>query len=311
MQAVTLPLALIASGLALSLPAQAANLTRTFVSSTGVDSNPCTITQPCASFAAAYAAVGTNGIVAALDPGKYGPLTITTSVTIDGNGWAAITAPTGSTGIIINAGAGNVIALRGLRIDGVGGVGTHGISLGSSLASNATANLDIVNCVVTGFGSDGIAIAPNVGNDAVWRIGVINTIANNNAASGFKFDPSGSGAVILAMEQTTATGNATGLDLAGNVLATIAHSEISNNASNGLSTQTGAVAYVSYSTLINLNAGTVPNDINVGSGSVVYLTHNTTANINFNGGGGFSDGTNWPVNAQIGGTLNTTNYPPR
>ena len=35
-------------------PAQAQNgtLTRSFVSSSGVDSNPCTITQPCASFAA-------------------------------------------------------------------------------------------------------------------------------------------------------------------------------------------------------------------------------------------------------------------
>ena len=36
-----------------AIPAQAA-FTRTFVSSAGSDSNPCTITQPCASFAHAY-----------------------------------------------------------------------------------------------------------------------------------------------------------------------------------------------------------------------------------------------------------------
>jgi hypothetical protein len=67
-----------------SAPAQAQNgsLTRSFVLSAGADTNPCTITQPCASFAHAYTAVGANGIVAALDPGKYGPLAITGPVTI-------------------------------------------------------------------------------------------------------------------------------------------------------------------------------------------------------------------------------------
>ena len=60
----------IAAGLALAavlpaIPAQAAS-TRTFVSSAGHDSNPCTITQPCASFAVAYAATTPSGIIAAL-----------------------------------------------------------------------------------------------------------------------------------------------------------------------------------------------------------------------------------------------------
>ena len=59
-----------------SAPAQAQNgsLTRSFVSSAGVDTNACTIAAPCATFAQAYTKVGANGIVAALDPGKYGPL---------------------------------------------------------------------------------------------------------------------------------------------------------------------------------------------------------------------------------------------
>src|ERR1700721_2827460 len=94
-----------------SLPAQAQNgsLTRSFVSSSGVDSNPCTITQPCATFAHAYTAIGANGIIAALDPGKYGPLTIEGPVTINGNGWSAITAPASGNGITINAGTGNVL----------------------------------------------------------------------------------------------------------------------------------------------------------------------------------------------------------
>src|SRR3984957_5261363 len=102
-------------------PAQAQNgsLSRSFVSSAGVDSNPCTITQPCATFAQAYTKIGANGIVAALDPGKYGPLTIAGPVTINGNGWSAITATAQGSGITISAGSGKVI-LTGLEIDGAG-----------------------------------------------------------------------------------------------------------------------------------------------------------------------------------------------
>ena len=56
--------------------AQNGTLTRSFVSSAGVDSNSCTITAPCATFAQAYSKISANGIIAALDPGKYGPLNI-------------------------------------------------------------------------------------------------------------------------------------------------------------------------------------------------------------------------------------------
>src|SRR5580704_147629 len=113
---VAAPLAsLLAAATAIATSAHATGSpTRTFVSSSGIDSNPCTIAAPCA---AAYAAVAANGIIAALDPGKYGPLTnITTGVTINGNGWSAITAPANGVGLTINAGTANV-TLIGLEID--------------------------------------------------------------------------------------------------------------------------------------------------------------------------------------------------
>src|ERR1700744_3230050 len=97
--------------------AQHGSLVRSFVSSTGVDGNPCTITQPCATFAKAYTETVSNGIIAALDPGKYGPLTISGPITVDGNGWSAITAPAADAGITINASASDKITLRGLNID--------------------------------------------------------------------------------------------------------------------------------------------------------------------------------------------------
>src|SRR5580704_3887074 len=105
-----------------SAPAQAQNgsLTRSFVSSSGSDSNSCMITAPCQSFAQAYTKVGANGIVAAIDPGKYGPIAITGPVTVNGNGWAAITAPATGNGITIGAGSTDNVTLTGLEIDGAG-----------------------------------------------------------------------------------------------------------------------------------------------------------------------------------------------
>src|ERR1700728_481861 len=106
-----------AIAIVVSAPAQAA--TRTFVSSGGADTNACAISQPCATFAQAYAATLPNGIITALDPGKYGAIATTGPVTINGNGWATITAPATNAGIIISAVAGNV-TLTGLEIDGAG-----------------------------------------------------------------------------------------------------------------------------------------------------------------------------------------------
>src|ERR1700728_4611505 len=173
------------STLVLALPASAAgSLTRTFVSSTGVDTNPCTVTQPCASFAAAYNAVAPNGIVAALDPGKYGPLTIPGPVTINGNGWAAITAPAAGNGITVNAVSGNV-TLIGLEIDGAQ-AGYNGIVF------NSAGSFTVTDCVVQNMvrGQDdnntgnGILLAPTSGTIA---IAITNTTVSNNGTAGLYY----------------------------------------------------------------------------------------------------------------------------
>ena len=118
-------------------------LTRTFVSSSGVDVNSCTIAAPCATFARAYTVTQSSGIIAALDPGKYGPLTITYPVTVNGNGWAAITAPAQGNGITINAGSGNV-NLIGLEVDGAG-------AAYNGIVFNSGSSLTVSNCIVKDF----------------------------------------------------------------------------------------------------------------------------------------------------------------
>ena len=187
--------ALLIAIVAWTLPAHAGGLTRTFVSSTGSDSNPCTTGAPCATFAAAYAAVAPNGIVAALDPGKYGPLTITGAVSIDGNGWAAITAPNFSAAITVNAPS-ETVHLRGLIIDGAGS-GLTGISYNSGSA------LIVENCIIRNLIGDGIDGAPLGGS-----LSVSDTSITSNAGSGISVSPAfpgGPAGTITAVFNRTQT----------------------------------------------------------------------------------------------------------
>jgi Right handed beta helix region len=232
--------------------AQSGSLTRSFVSSSGVDTNPCTITQPCASFAQAYTKVGANGIVAALDPGKYGPLNnITSGVTINGNGWAAITAPAGNNGITITA-PGDKVTLIGLNIDGAG-VGYNGILLTSA------GSLTVSNCVLQNFFYTGSSIATGNGIYMVPSSGTLdftitNTTAANNGFVGISYWPvGGTPTANGVIDHVVAVANGTGIfiesiaDSGGDTNITVSNSIASDNSTTGIVVSGNASAPVKVS----------------------------------------------------------------
>ncbi len=235
-------LALLASALALSLPAQAVPLTRTYVSQAGNDADPCTSIQPCRHFANAYAVTAANGIITALDPGGYGPLAITTAVIINGQGWGSITAPSGGTGITVNAGASNQVTLIGLTVDGAG-AGANGILF------NSGGSLTITNCVVQNFvgtatAGNGILMQPTSGT---LNFTITNTTATNNENGGiYYFPPSGSASATGVIDHVVATSNGRGfaaetnLASGGSVAIAISNSIASANSVYGLFAQNGA-----------------------------------------------------------------------
>jgi hypothetical protein len=223
--------------------AQNGSLTRSFVSSAGVDSNACTIAAPCATFAQAYTKIGANGIIAALDPGKYGPIAITGPVTINGNGWAAITATATGAGITIAAGSGNNVTLTGLEIDGAG-------AAYNGIVFNTGGNLVVRNCVLkdfvkadfSGTNGNGILIAPASGT---FTFTIVDTIVTNSGYAGIIYlPPSGSATATGVIDHVVATGSISnggiGASMAnasgGTVAISISNSVISNNTGNGVFT---------------------------------------------------------------------------
>src|SRR6266436_2469057 len=85
-----------------------AQATRTWVSGVGDDANPCSRTAPCKTFAGAISKTAVGGEIDCLDPGGFGQVTITKSITFDcDSGPGGILSGAGS-GIIINAAGGTV-----------------------------------------------------------------------------------------------------------------------------------------------------------------------------------------------------------
>jgi hypothetical protein len=82
--ALLLAAALLAS-LPIISPAQA-QASRTWVSGVGNDANPCSRTAPCKTFAGAISKTAAHGEINVLDPGGFGAVTITKSISIVSDG---------------------------------------------------------------------------------------------------------------------------------------------------------------------------------------------------------------------------------
>ena len=164
---------------------------KTWVANFGSDANDCSRLQPCATFQRAHEQTAAGGEVGVLTPGDYGAssgvirLSIRKSIAItnDGSGEATILAggpPVGGLlpiGVLIDAGAGDVVSLRGLVIDGL-------IGGGSGIAFLQASALHVQNCVIRNFegapnAAQGIVFAPE-GNGQLF---VSDTIIYNNGSS--------------------------------------------------------------------------------------------------------------------------------
>src|SRR5215471_16590430 len=139
-------------------PAQA-QASRTWVSGVGDDANPCSRTAPCKTFAGAISKTANGGEIDVLDPGGFGALTITKSITIDGGGGQVASVLTqGTNGIVISAGATDVIILKNLRFQGVFGNGNANAGTNAIRFINGL-KLVVENCEIYGFNTNGIDVA--------------------------------------------------------------------------------------------------------------------------------------------------------
>jgi len=258
------------------LPSAAqAQATRTWVSGVGDDANPCSRTAPCKTFAGAISKTAPGGEIDALDPAGYGAVTITKSITIDGGGGqVASVLVSGTNGIVVAAGATDVVTLRNLRINGIvssSGGGLNGVKFITGGA------LHIENCYIFGFTGDGIDVATTTPNAALF---VTDTFLTNNK-NGIEIAPS-AGNVRSSLVRVQAQGNSEVgifLDPTSGVGAGTVVNE-SSAVMNGTGIEvTGATLYLGNSVIIRNGTG-----VSVLGGSVLsYKTNMIDGNTSGNG----------------------------
>jgi hypothetical protein len=213
-----------------------AQATRTWVSGVGDDVNPCSRTAPCKTLAGAISKTAVGGEINILDPGGYGTVTITKSITIDGGGIVGSILSSGTNGIVINAPNG-LVTIRNFVINGAGStLGTNGIRV------MMVKKLAVENCFLSNFSDKGFDITPSGAAEIM-----ISNVTINNASDGISMG--GAGGFIVIDEC-----NFQGIQNAGITLssgqATVINCVISG-CNTGVSAKTGSEIHLSANSITN------------------------------------------------------------
>jgi hypothetical protein len=260
-----------------------AQASRTWVSGVGDDANPCSRTAPCKTFAGAISKTAAAGEIDCLDPGGFGAVTITKSITIDCDGTLGSVLVAGTNGIVISDPTPSTptiaVNLRNLKIMGLG-TGLNGLQILSAKQVNLR-NMDIQQ--FTGAGVNvAVSAAINIGMDGV------SLIAN---AIGIQATSS-SGNALIDASNLSIWNNATGVRGLTNSLLTFRTSNIGLATAQAVVQTQGGSQINLLNNVLSSNATAVQGV----AGSTIRLVGNVFAQngtaINTNGGAVLSDGTN-------------------
>ena len=247
-----------------------AQATRTWVSGVGDDANPCSRTAPCKTFAGAISKTAAGGEISALDPAGFGALTVTKAITVNGDGTLAGILSSGVSGIIVNAGANDVVYIRNLSINGAG-TGLNGIRW---IAGKA---LHVENCNIYGIGNNSAGNGHGIFVNLTATAGglfVKDTNIKTCAVSGITVQTS-VGFVAGVLDNVRLEGLPTGLVIGNNAFVSVRNSLINLATSTGVSitgsgTPTGSFDNV----MLNNN----PTAINIGGSGIMNLSNSTLEN---------------------------------
>lgn len=292
-----LPFVIAGAIIALSLltsPASA-QASRTWVSGVGDDVNPCSRTAPCKTFAGAISKTAVNGEINCLDPGGFGAVTITKSITIDCHEvyGSILNALTNGINVAFNSFAGTdvrkTVNLRNLSLQGFD-TGLTGIRI---FGAGAGSFVNIEDCLINGnFGSPGTGIADQRTNGT---LNVVNTTVRDMGGSGFTIASAAAGLIKATLSNVKVINAASGIGVGAGAAVHLSNSVVSSNSVAGIAISGGGInidaTTISFNTIgIKQVGGSVNlsnNDLSFNS-TGVSGTVNSHSNNRFtsNGGGG-------------------------
>jgi len=289
-----------------------AQASRTWVSGVGDDANPCSRTAPCKTFAGAISKTARNGEINCLDPGGFGSVTITKSITIDCHEVFASILHPGLNGINISYDSFDqvndlrkTVRLRNLNFNGFD-TGVVGINISGNATNSGNSKVFIEDCMLDGnFASTATGIRDVRSGGAVLAIS--NTTVRNMNAAGIIVNPAAAGNTINVTINNTRvsfclqfgfagsqgskttiynsvfTRNQVGIhaDTSGTDVA-VDHCVVSESVTNGFEA-TSAGAFIRVSNTTAMNNGTLASAV---GGTVASYGNNQTGGVAFPSGVG-------------------------
>lgn len=205
-------------------PTAHAQATRTWVSGTGDDANPCSRTAPCKTFAGAISKTAASGEINAVDSAGYGAVTITKAITIDTLTVQGGILISGSSGVIVNAGPTDKVTLRGLDFNGLNnGAACTYVTTGVRVLQAGSVRVE--DSTFTGF-QKSFDLSPTTPVDVLLnRVDVTNSCTN-----GVKVTPGAGGSADVMIQDSTIASSGTALSVGDNGKAWLTRSTIFGNA---------------------------------------------------------------------------------
>jgi hypothetical protein len=267
----------------------AAQAQRTFVASSGQDTDPCSFAQPCRSFATALTQTNSGGEIIVLDSAGYGPVAIAQSVSIISSPgvYAGISVFAGD-GVTVS-GVGSRVRLSGLTINGQGGdIGIH-FTQGSKLAVDhcTMADLNLYGLYVQAANSTWVVTDTTVSGNAIYGIiaeagsGTLDRVrVENNFNVGILINTSSNVLVRALIRDSVASGNAGhGVSVftgsGRTAIVTVEHSSVFNNAGSGFAGTTSGGTTLLTLRSVDATANAASGVTAAGAGATVGITGST------------------------------------
>jgi hypothetical protein len=266
----------------LSAAPASAQATRTWVSGVGDDANPCSRTAPCKTFAGAISKTAVNGEINCLDPGGFGAVTITKSITIDCHEVYGSILHAGTNGVVIAfdsfAAGRKTVRLRNLNFNGAD-TGLNGIRILGAASSGS--EVFIEDCLIDGnFGgtSRGVSDERSGGGE----LSISNTTVRNMNQTGIVVVPaSGATRIDVTLDNVRVQNANFGAAFASGVRAMVNRSVFSGNTQAGVEAEGPAGA-----TEVNVNNSVMSNNgvgVQTGGGTVTIRLSNNDIAFNATG----------------------------
>ncbi len=278
---------LTAALLAAGTTTASAQASRTWVSGVGDDVNPCSRTAPCKTYAGAISKTAPAGEINCLDPGGFGAVTITKSISIvcDYTEGGVLSAST--TGFLINALSTDIITLKGQDVEGF----VTGIN-GIRVLSAGSVHIHKVQIRGVRGGGSGIIIDPSAAAvEVLIADSYITDDGTSTANGGITVRPTATGSAKVVIDNVRVENNSVGIKIdssaanagTAGILATVRNSVLAHNTGDGLNVNAPTVAV---SVILDniLSANNVGFGVNLTGGAGTVRMANSTLTGNIGGG---------------------------